>query len=451
MLRSILIANRGEIARRIIKTAKRMGIRSVAVYSEIDSNALFVKEADEGVNLGGKTPLESYLAIEKIISAAKEKRCEAIHPGYGFLSERPEFVRRCEEEGIIFIGPPASVISAMGDKVEARRTARKLGVPTVPGSDIVQNEEEARRVCAEIGMPVLIKAAAGGGGIGMALVDRAEDLPRMLQTTSDRARSAFGDGRVYIEKYLEEPHHIEIQILRDAQGNVLTFYERECSIQRRHQKIIEESPSTFVTEELRKKLREAARKLAEGIGYLNAGTIECMVDKQKNFYFLEANTRLQVEHPITEAITGIDLVEMQIRIASREPLPFRDEDIKVNGWAIESRIYAEDPERFLPSPGKIKDYKEPTGDGIRTDSGYTDGDTLSPFYDPLIAKLITHGETRDSAINKMLFALDNYIITGIKTNIPFLKNAISSHLFKTGGYDTHFVEKLKNLEKALKP
>lgn len=443
MIKSILIANRGEIARRIIRTAKRLKIRTVAVHSEIDSNALFVKEADESVNLGGKTPLESYLSIDKIISAAKEKNCDAIHPGYGFLAERPEFVKRCEDEGIIFIGPPASAISAMGDKVSARKTAEKLGVPVVPGSDIVESIDDALRVCNNLGFPVLLKASAGGGGIGMSRVDREEDLKRMLETTSNRAKSAFGDGRIYIEKYLEEPHHIEIQILRDKYGNVVTFWERECSIQRRHQKVVEESPSTFVSDSLRTELRKNAIKLANGINYLNAGTIECMVDKNRNFYFLEANTRLQVEHPVTEAITGIDLVEMQIKIASGGKIEIKEEDIKFNGWAIESRIYAEDPDRFLPSPGKITFYREPSGDGIRVDSGYGEGDTVTPYYDPLIAKLISYGKTREEAIAKMIDALENFHIGGIKTNIPFLKKVFSSQLFKEGGYDTHFVEKLR--------
>ncbi len=447
MLKSILIANRGEIARRVIRTAKRLKIRTVAVHSEIDANALFVKEADEAVNIGGKSPLESYLSIEKIISAAKAKGCEAIHPGYGFLAERPEFVRRCEEEGIIFIGPSADAMEAMGDKVCARRTASQLGIPIVPGSGIISTLEEAESICKSIGFPVLIKASAGGGGIGMMRVDRIEDLKKMFEITSNRAKSAFGDGRVYIEKYLEEPHHIEIQILRDKYGNTLTFCERECSIQRRHQKVIEESPSTCVSESLRENLRKNAKKLAEGINYINAGTIECMVDKNKNFYFLEANTRLQVEHPVTEAITGIDLVEMQIRIASGERINIAEEDLRFNGWAIESRIYAEDPERFLPSPGTITEYSEPSGDGIRVDSGYKSGDTITPFYDPLIAKLISHGTTRDEAISKMLYALENYRISGIKTNIPFLKRAFQSSLFKNGGYDTHFIEKLKGMER----
>ncbi len=443
MIKSILIANRGEIARRVMRTAKKLGIKTVAVYSEIDADALFVKDADESVLLGGKAPLESYLVVDKIIAAAKEKKCDAIHPGYGFLSERPAFVKRCEDEGILFIGPKGDAMQAMGDKATARKTANELGVPTVPGSEILENADEAKAVCEKIGFPVLLKASAGGGGIGMTKVDKAEDLQKAFDTTSSRAKSAFGDGRVYIEKYLVEPHHIEIQILRDAQGNVLTFYERECSVQRRHQKVIEESPSTFVTDELRKKLRDAAKKLVNGIHYLNAGTIECIVDKNRNFYFLEANTRLQVEHPVTEEITGLDLVELQIKIASGEALPINEENLKFNGHSIESRIYAEDPERFLPSPGTIGEYSEPGGVGVRVDSGYAAGSVISPFYDPLVAKLITHGSTRDEAISRQLSALEQYHVSGIKTNIAFLKKAYASDLFKNGGYDTHFVEKLK--------
>lgn len=439
----MLIANRGEIARRAIRTAKKLGIKTVAVYSDIDKDMLFVKEADDSVPLGGKAPLESYLAKEKIIQAAKNKKCEAIYPGYGFLSENPDFVKLCEEENIIFIGPHANAIKAMGDKAEARRTAKALGVPTVPGSDILENVDAAKKVCESISFPILLKASAGGGGIGMMKVDKIEDLEKMYEATSSRAKFAFGDGRIYIEKYLEEPHHIEIQVLRDRQGNVITFYERECSVQRRHQKVIEESPSTFVTDKLRKDLRDAAKKLVNGINYLNAGTIEFMADKDRNFYFLEANTRLQVEHPLTEEISGVDLVEFQIRIASSETLSIKEEDIKFKGWALESRIYAEDPERFLPSPGTIIEYKEPTGEGIRVDGGYTAGNIVSPYYDPLITKLITYGDTREIAISRMLYALENYHITGIKTNIPFLKKAYSSQLFRNGGYDTHFIEKLK--------
>lgn len=446
MMHSILIANRGEIARRVIRTAKKLGIRTVAVHSDIDQNALFVKESDESVSLGGKNPLESYLDIEKIIAAAKAKKCEAVHPGYGFLSENPKFVKRCEEEGIIFVGPGADAISAMGDKASARATAKRLDIPTVPGSDILQSADEAKKVCEQLSFPVLLKASAGGGGIGMRKIDKAEQVEKAFEETTSRAKQAFGDGRVYIEKYLEEPHHIEIQALRDKAGNVVTFYERECSVQRRHQKVIEESPSTFVTESLRQNLREAAKKLVNGIGYLNAGTIEFVVDKNRNFYFLEANTRLQVEHPVTEEIFGVDLVEVQIKIASGEDIPLQEENLKVKGWAMESRIYAEDPERFLPSPGTISEYREPAGEGIRVDSGYEAGSAITPYYDPMIAKLISCAETREKAIEQMLVALEQYKISGIKTNIPFLQKAFSSELFKNGGYDTHFIEKLRKGE-----
>lgn len=442
-IKSILIANRGEIARRVIRTAKKMKIKTVAVYSDADENALFAKEADQRGGLGGKTPLESYLDFEKIVKIALEKKCDAIHPGYGFLSENAKFVKRCREANILFIGPEAETITAMGDKALARKTARELGVPTVPGSEILRSVEEAKAACNNISFPALLKASAGGGGIGMRKVGNHEELPTAFEEASNRAKVAFGDSRVYIEKYLEEPHHIEIQVFCDAEGNVLTFHERECSVQRRYQKIIEESPSTYVTEELREKLREATRKLVRGIGYLNAGTIEFIVDKDRNFYFLEANTRLQVEHPITEVITGLDLVELQIKIASGERLPIEEDDLEVEGWGIESRIYAEDPVRFFPSPGTITKYSEPSGEGIRVDSGYGVQSVISPYYDPLIAKLITHGATRDVAIERMLSALENYSISGIKTNIPFLKEAYASPLFKNGGYDTHFIEKFR--------
>ena len=441
-IKSILIANRGEIARRVIRTAKKMGIKTVAVYSEIDADALFVKEADAKVNLGGRSPAENYLDVDKIMEAAVEHECDAIHPGYGFLSENPELVRRCEQNSITFIGPKAETMQSMGDKQQARETARKLGVPTVPGSEILQTPEEAVQAAEELGFPVLLKASAGGGGIGMKKVDDSDSLSKAFTETTDRAGAAFSDKRVYLEKYLPQPHHIEIQVFCDHQGNVLTFLERECSIQRRYQKVIEESPSSFATSELRQGLRDAARKLVQGINYINAGTIEFVVDRDRNFYFLEANTRLQVEHPATEAVTGLDLVEMQIKTASGEELPIQEQDLSFQGWAIEARIYAEDPVRFFPAPGTIKEYSEPTGVGIRVDSGYTAGDTITPFYDPLIAKLIAWGEDRQTAIERLLQALKEYHISGIKTNIPFLIKAVDSELFKEGGYDTHFVDTL---------
>ncbi len=443
MIRSILVANRGEIAARVIRTARKMGLKTVAVHSEPDAGALFVRAADESVNLGGKTPLESYLDAAKIIAAARAKRCDAVHPGYGFLAENPDFGRRCREAGLLFIGPEEEAIRVMGDKAEARKTARRLGLPTVPGSDVVQGLAEAQAACERISFPVLLKASAGGGGIGMRRVDTPEELPRAFTETADRAGAAFGDGRVYIEKYLDEPHHIEIQVLRDRRGSVLTFYERECSVQRRYQKVIEESPSTFVTPELRRALREAAGKLMDGIGYLNAGTVEFVVDRLRNYYFLEANTRLQVEHPLTEEITGLDLVELQIRVAAGEELPLAESELKTEGWAIEARVYAEDPERFYPSPGTITAYAEPAGEGIRVDSGYGLQGVVTPYYDPLIAKLITRGADREESRERMLRALDGYLIAGIKTNIPFLQKAFRSSLFRGGGYDTHFIDKLK--------
>ena len=446
MLKSILIANRGEIARRIIRTAKLLGVETIAVYSDIDEKSLFVQEADKALRIGEDRPKDSYLNIERIIAAAKESGASAIHPGYGFLSERWEFAQRCESEGLILVGPSSEVIHKMGDKYRSREIATSLGIPIPPGSGILGNVEEAREWAARLCFPVLFKASAGGGGIGMVKVEGAKEVAEAFDTATNRARLAFGDERVYVEKYLESPHHIEIQILGDKDGNVVTFAERECSVQRRHQKVIEESPSPFATSELRHELRHAARRLAQGIGYTNAGTVEFVVDKNRHFYFLEINARLQVEHPITEMITGIDLVEQQIKIASGESLLVREDGLGWRGWAIESRVYAEDSENFYPSPGKIASYVEPRGEGIRVDSGYQAGHTVSQFYDPLIAKLVVWGEDRNKAIIRMRHALDDYEITGIKNNIPFLRKAFDSAIFKSGNYDTHFVAKLKEGE-----
>jgi acetyl-CoA carboxylase biotin carboxylase subunit len=443
MFKSVLIANRGEIARRIIKTAKLLGIETIAVYSDIDEKSLFVQEGDRALRIGETKPKDSYLNIDKIIAAAKASGVSAIHPGYGFLSERWEFAQRCEAEGLIFIGPSSKVIHKMGDKYRSREIAASLGIPIPPGSGILSNVEEAKRWAAELSFPVIFKASAGGGGIGMMKVEKEEEVAEAFDTATNRARLAFGDERVYVEKYLESPHHIEIQILGDKDGNVATFPERECSVQRRHQKVIEESPSPFATAGLRHELGQAARRLAQGIGYTNAGTVEFVVDGHRKFYFLEINARLQVEHPITEMITGIDLVEQQMRIASGESLLLREESLGWKGWAIESRVYAEDSRSFYPSPGKIVAYIEPRGERIRVDSGYQAGDTVSQFYDPLIAKLIVWGEHRDKAIIRMRHALDNYEITGIKNNIPFLREAFDSEIFKSGNYDTHFTSKLK--------
>jgi len=443
MLKSVLIANRGEIARRIIRTAKLLGVETIAVYSDIDEKFLFVQEADKALRIGEAKPKDSYLNIDKIIAVARESGASAIHPGYGFLSERWEFAQRCETEGLIFIGPSSEVIHKMGDKYRSREIATSLGIPIPPGSGILSSVEEAKEWAAKLSFPVIFKASAGGGGIGMMKVGKVEEVAEAFDTATNRARLAFGDERVYVEKYLESPHHIEIQILGDKDGNVVTFPERECSVQRRHQKVIEESPSPFATAELRHELQHAAKRLARRIGYTNAGTVEFVVDRHRKFYFLEINTRLQVEHPITEMITGIDLVEQQIRIASGKSLLLREDSLGWKGWAIESRVYAEDSENFYPSPGNIARYIEPRGEGIRVDSGYQAGDTVSQFYDPLIAKLVVWGKDRNKAIIRMQHALDNYEITGIKNNIPFLRKAFDSGIFKSGNYDTHFISKLK--------
>ena len=446
MLKSVLIANRGEIARRIMRTAKRLGVETIAVYSDIDEKSLFVQEADKALRIGEAKPKDSYLNMERIIAAAKDSGANAIHPGYGFLSERWEFAQRCEADGLIFIGPISEVIQKMGDKYRSREIATSLGIPIPPGSDILSNVEEAKEWAIRLSFPVIFKASAGGGGIGMMKAEREKEVAEAFDTATSRARLAFGDERVYVEKYLESPHHIEIQILGDRDGNVVTFPERECSVQRRHQKVIEESPSPLATVELRNGLRHAARRLAQGIGYTNAGTVEFVVDGHRQVYFLEINARLQVEHPITEMITGVDLVEQQMRIASGEPALLREDGLGWEGWAIESRVYAEDPESFYPSPGKIASYDEPRGEGIRVDSGYQAGDIVSQFYDPLIAKLVVWGKDRNKAITNMQHALDDYEITGVKNNIPFLRRAFDSGIFKSGNYDTHFIAKLKEGE-----
>lgn len=443
MLKSILIANRGEIARRIIRTAKMLGIETVTIHSDVDETALFVQESNRAVKIGGTKPKDCYLNIDKIIAVAKESDVSAIHPGYGFLAESWEFTQRCEQEGLIFIGPRSEVVHRMGDKARSREIATNLRIPIPPGSNILSSVDEAKEWAAKLSFPVIFKASAGGGGIGMMKVERMEEVAEAFDAATNRARLAFGDDRVYVEKYLESPHHIEIQIIGDEKGNVVTFPERECSVQRRHQKVIEESPSPFAIPELRQEIRQSAKRLAQELGYTNAGTVEFVVDKHRNFYFLEINTRLQVEHPITEMVTGFDLVEEQIRIASGQHLSIEESDLKWKGWALEARVYAEDSKNFYPSPGKIISYVEPHGEGIRVDSGYRAGDIISQFYDPLIAKLIVWGEDRDKAIIRMQEALDNYEITGIKNNIPFLKTAFGSEMFKSGNYDTHFILRLK--------
>jgi acetyl-CoA carboxylase biotin carboxylase subunit len=448
-MKKVLIANRGEIAVRIIRACRELGIETVAVYSEADRRALHVRYADEAYLLGPAPARESYLRTDKIIEIARKSGADAIHPGYGFLAEREDFAAMCAEEGIIFIGPKPSAIAAMGDKAEARATVIKAGVPVVPGTEDVGNmrDEDLLAIAPKIGFPVLIKATAGGGGKGMREVKSLEEMPTLLASARREAESAFGDGNVYLEKLVEGARHIEFQILADMHGNVLHLNERECSIQRRHQKLVEESPSIFLDDELRAKMGAVAVKAAQAVGYINAGTIEFLVDKERNFYFLEMNTRLQVEHPVTEMVTGIDLVKEQIRIARGRPLLFKQEDVTINGAAIECRINAEDPYNgFIPSTGKIETTILPTGPGIRIDSGVYAGFEVTPYYDPMIAKLIVWGETRGAAILRMRRALEEYRIIGVRTNIPFHQTLMDSHRFMGGQYDTRFVEERFNMD-----
>jgi acetyl-CoA carboxylase, biotin carboxylase subunit len=446
MFSKVLIANRGEIAVRVIRTCKKLGIQTVAVYSEADAESLHVKLADEAYLIGKPRVNESYLNIETIIAVAKETKAEAIHPGYGLLSENPAFARRCEEEGIVFIGPNADTIARMGSKIESRKTMIEAGVPVVPGISFpLADVEEAAKTAQEIGYPIMLKASAGGGGIGMQVVHNEEELRKAFEGNQKRASSFFGDGAMYMEKYIDNPRHIEIQILADQHGNYLYLWERECSIQRRHQKVIEEAPSPFLDEQTRQIMGETAVKAAKHIGYINAGTIEFLVDEQKNFYFLEMNTRLQVEHPVTEEITGLDLVEEQLRVAAGEKLRYTQEQIQRDGHAIEVRIYAEDPKTFFPSPGKITVFETPTGELVRNETAVTSGSSVTPFYDPMIAKLIVKGHSRQAAIEHMLQALESYKVEGIKTNIPMLKEVLSNPQFQAGNTTTNFVNIYLNI------
>lgn len=440
-IKKVLIANRGEIAVRVIHTCKELGIKSVAVYSRPDSSAPHVQLADESVFIGEAASSESYLVVDKIIAAAKETNADAIHPGYGFLSENAEFAIRCEEEGIIFIGPSPEAIRLMGDKTSARELVTKHGIPTPPGlKSTLQSIEEAAQVADEIGFPILIKASAGGGGKGMRIVHQKSEFEASIKAAKSEAKNAFGDDRVYIEKYLEEPRHIEFQIMADTHGNTFHVFDRECSVQRRHQKVIEEAPSVLLTDDLRAKMAEAAIKAAKSCDYVGAGTIEFLVDKHKNFYFLEMNTRLQVEHPVTEMISGTDLVAMQIAVAEGKELTFKQEDLEMKGHAIECRIYAEDPENnFLPSTGLLKKHRIPSGSGIRVDAGVEEGQSVTINYDPMISKLTVFGSNREEARKKMLRALDEYEIVGCKTTIPFCTFTLEHEAFISGKYDTHFV------------
>ncbi len=441
MFRKILIANRGEIASRVIQTCQRLGIKTVAIYSEADESLPYLQMADEAFLVGGPQVKDSYLNIDNIMSVAKQSQVEAIHPGYGFMSESDEFVERCEKEGIVFIGPSAPIMKQMGNKIEARHRMKAAGVPVIPGTNKLKNLDDAYMMAKEIGYPIMVKAAAGGGGIGMQIVSDETALEKAFTSNQARATSYFGNDAIYIEKLFDNARHVEIQVIADHFGNAVHLFERECSIQRRNQKVLEEAPSPFISESTRKKMGEIAIKAVKQLGYTNAGTIEFLVDGDENFYFLEMNTRIQVEHAITEKITGIDIVEMQLIIAYGGKLPISQSDINRHGHAIEARIYAEDPKTFFPSPGKITTYVAPEGKGIRIDATVTEGVTVTPFYDPMISKLVVHSDTRENAIGKLKTALSSYKIEGIKTNIPLLLKLIEHEQFKLGNTTTKFIEK----------
>ena len=438
----ILIANRGEIACRVIRTCKRLGIKTVAVYSEADADALHVREADEAVLIGPPPSAQSYLLIDKIIEACKQTGAQAVHPGYGFLSEKEAFQKALAAEGIKFIGPDARAIYAMGDKIESKKLAQKAGVSTVPGYlAAIPNADEAVKIAQKIGYPVMIKASAGGGGKGMRIAYNDAEAHEGFGSATNEAKASFADDRVFIEKYVEEPRHIEIQLIADGHGNCIYLWERECSIQRRHQKVIEEAPSPFLDAKTRKAMGEQAVALAKAVKYKSAGTVEFIVDKHRKFYFLEMNTRLQVEHPVTELITGLDLVELMIRVAAGEKLPFQQKDVKLEGWAVEARVYAEDPFRnFLPSTGRLVKYREPQpGPDVRVDTGVFEGGEISMFYDPMIAKLCSYGPTRNAAIDRMRRALDEFYVRGVSHNVPFLAALMAHPRFVAGNLTTNFI------------
>src|SRR5690242_14145713 len=438
----ILIANRGEIACRVIRTCKRLGIKTVAVYSEADADALHVREADEKVLIGPPPSTQSYLLVDKIVEACKKTGAQAVHPGYGFLSEKQEFQKALAKAKIAFIGPDAQAIYAMGDKIESKKLAQEAGVSTVPGHlAAIPNADEAVKIAQKVGYPVMIKASAGGGGKGMRIAYTDTEAKEGFVSATNEAKASFADDRVFIEKYVEEPRHIEIQLIGDGHGNCVYLWERECSIQRRHQKVIEEAPSPFLDAKTRKAMGEQAVALAKAVKYKSAGTVEFIVDKNRKFYFLEMNTRLQVEHPVTELITGLDLVELMIRVAAGEKLPLEQKDVKLNGWAVEARLYAEDPFRnFLPSTGRLVKYREPAaGKDVRVDSGVYEGGEISMFYDPMIAKLCTYGKTRNAAIDRMRRALDEFYVRGVSHNVPFLAALMAHPRFRAGKLTTNFI------------
>ena len=443
MFQRILIANRGEIAVRIIRACREMGIESVAVFSDVDRRALHVRKADHAYHIGPATATESYLNLDKILDAANKSGAEAIHPGYGFLSENAKFARACRDAGVKFIGPSPESMEMMGSKTRARQNMKKAGVPFVPGSEKGMEYEATEKLAAEIGYPVMLKAAAGGGGKGMRLVHKPEDLRSAFDNARSESQRAFGDDEVYIEKAIVNPRHIEMQVFGDELGNLVYLGERECSVQRRHQKVLEEAPSPIVDPDMRRRMGEVAVRVAKAANYQNAGTVEFLVDQDKNFYFLEMNTRLQVEHPVTEFITGIDLVHLQLRVAAGEPLPFQQDDITIRGHAIECRVYAEDPDNnFFPSPGQITRLISPSGPGIRRDSGMYEGWTVPIEYDPLLAKLIGYAETREQAIQRLERALYEYFVGGIKTNISLFRRILKDPDFRAGKLDTGFLDRL---------
>jgi acetyl-CoA carboxylase biotin carboxylase subunit len=448
-IKKILVANRGEIAIRVMKTAKKMGIKTVAVYSTADRNALHVKYADEAVLIGEAASNQSYLRGDKIIEVCKELNVDAVHPGYGFLSENSSFAQACEKNNIIFIGPKSKAIEMMGSKLAAKEAVKQYNIPMVPGTEeAITDIDAAKKIATQIGFPILIKASAGGGGKGMRVVEKEEDFVSQMDRAISEATNAFGDGSVFIEKYVTKPRHIEIQIMADSHGNIVYVFERECSIQRRHQKVVEEAPSAILTPEKRKEMGEAAVKVAKACDYLGAGTVEFLMDADHNFYFLEMNTRLQVEHPVSELISGLDLVELQIRVARGEKLPIQQEDLQIKGHAMELRVYAEDPMNdFLPNVGFLSTYKLPEGEGIRVDNGIEEGMDVPIYYDPMLSKLITYGKTREESIELMIKAIDNYHVEGVHTTLPFGKFVMEHEAFRSGDFDTGFVKAYYDAEK----